>query len=171
MSPLQALLISSRPVLERVISEHHPEEICALVFETLGEVELELVPNIADELHRADPETFPRHARTGYAIDGRLILAAERAGRRLQAIVHSHPAGGMGMSTEDLRLALTPAGDGPSWPGVAQVVLDAAGGLLRGFAVHRFDTERQGFVAAETWLVSRDENSAPRGRNDPYIVR
>jgi proteasome lid subunit RPN8/RPN11 len=178
LSPLCSLLVAARAQLERTIGELHPEECCALVFETQGRLELELVPNVADSLHAADPETYPRTARTGYAIDARIIARAERLGRELRAIIHSHPEGGTALSAEDLRLALAPTRDTPTWPGVAQVVLDAQGGLLQAFAVHHYDETRGGFVAAESWLASdlpdktRGDPAGPdRGSNKTHIAR
>lgn len=148
-----------RETLDAAIARAHPEECCALVFEDRTGLSLELVPNIADALHAADPESFPRTARTGYAIDSRIIMRAEREDRRLVAIVHSHPDGGTALSAEDLRLATLPMG-GPSWPGVAQVVLDGRGGRLAGFAVHAWDGAGAGFAEVARWADNAEERLA-----------
>ena len=144
MSALAELLAASRAALDDAIREAHPEECCALVFEVNGRLALVRVPNVADALHAADPETFPRTAKTGYAIDGRIILKAEREGQTLRAVVHSHPDGGVALSEEDLRLARF---DGrPTWPGVDYVVLDGYGGRLRTWAIHAWDEGSGRFV-------------------------
>lgn len=149
----------SRETLDAAIARSHPEECCALVFEGGAGLFVELVPNVADMLHAADPESFPRNARTGYAIDSRLIVKAERDGLRLVAIVHSHPDGGTSLSAEDLRLATLPVG-GPSWPGVAQVVLDGRGGRLAGFAVHVWNESDACFEARARWPDNAEERPA-----------
>lgn len=150
MKALVELLVGARSRLDEAIANAHPEECCALVFRGPAGLALEQVPNVADALFAADPESFPRTARTGYAIDGRLIVAAARSGRELVAIVHSHPDGGTALSAEDLRLATTPMG-GPSWPGVAQVVLDGRGGRLVGFEIHAFNDTSGHFEAIARW--------------------
>lgn len=152
-------LRDSRETLDAAIARAHPEECCALVFESATGLVLELVPNVADILHAADPESFPRNARTGYAIDSRLIVKAEREGLRLVAIVHSHPDGGTALSAEDLRLATSPL-SGPSWPGVAQVVLDGRGGRLAGFAVHGWDDSSAAFELLARWPDNAEERPA-----------
>lgn len=162
MKRLVELLVRSRETLEAAIARAHPEECCALIYageRDEGGLVLELVPNIADLLHAADPESFPRTARTGYAIDTRLIMKAEREGHTLVAIVHSHPDGGTALSAEDLRLATLPMG-GPSWPGVAQVVLDGRGGRLGGFAVHVWDGSASSFEMVARWPDSVEERPA-----------
>ncbi len=61
--------------------------------------------NHADRYHRADPETFPRTAKTFYVIDARVIYKTfeegERGGRPVKVIYHSHCDVGAYFSAED----------------------------------------------------------------------
>ena len=69
--------------------------------------------NMADRYHRADPETFPRTAKTFFIIDARVIYTTfeqgERANRPVKAIYHSHCDVGAYFSSED-RAAAAPDG-------------------------------------------------------------
>jgi proteasome lid subunit RPN8/RPN11 len=123
-----------------------PREACALVFRSSDGLELELVDNLADDFHAADPEAFPRSATTAFILDARAIARAERAGRRLVAIVHSHPDGTVAFSAEDRRLALTPDGQFPLYPEVFHVVLAAPHGHVRAQAAYVWCANAADFV-------------------------
>ena len=61
--------------------------------------------NQADRYHKADPETFPRTARTFFIIDARAIYQnferGERDGQPVKVIYHSHCDVGAYFSSED----------------------------------------------------------------------
>lgn len=164
----QWLVGSARGALAEAIARCHPNEACGLV--VAGElvesaagsagpggrrIEFLAVDNRADLLHAADPQRFPRTARTSYAIDVRDILGALSGGKELVAVVHSHPTGGLALSEEDLRLAVVPDGGGPAWPGVCQVVLDGGGGRLMGLAVHVWCERLRRFEVAGRWVEQK----------------
>lgn len=69
--------------------------------------------NLADKYHRADPQTFPRTARTFFIIDPRLIQRTfeegARSGQPVKVIYHSHCDVGAYFSSED-RAAAAPEG-------------------------------------------------------------
>ena len=93
-----------------------------------------------------DPDTFERTAERAYLLDPRLILDAERAGKRVVAIVHSHVRVGAYFSAEDERQALSPAGDAPLYPDVEYVVLDVSDDGVRGFKTFGWSEAEQRFV-------------------------
>lgn len=145
---------STREVLEAAfldaLSRHaaawYPRECCALLVRGPAGAELVLADNLADRYHTLDPDTFPRTALRAYVLDPRLIVAAERDGKALVAIVHSHCQVGAYFSDEDTRLALSPFEDGPLYPGVDYVVLDAQVDGVRGFKVFSWSAAAQCFV-------------------------
>jgi len=123
-----------------------PKECCALLLDGAAGPELVLAENLADKYHALDPETFPRTAERAYVLDPRLIARAEGDGKTLVAIAHSHCRVGAYFSDEDVRAALSPFDDGPLYPGVDYVVLDAQEGEVRGYKVFGWSVARRAFV-------------------------
>lgn len=123
----------------------YPRECCALIVrDTDGGTELVLADNLADERHRDDPRSFPRTAATAYVLDTRLVIAAERAGKSVVAIVHSHCDVGAYFSDEDQRLAtldVPGAPRAPLYPDVDYVVIDVSSKGVHGFAVFTWSDE------------------------------
>jgi len=132
--------------LDAHVGAWFPREACALVFRADAGLTLELVENLADDFHAADPEAFPRSATTSFVLDARVIARSERDGRRLVAIVHSHPDGTVAFSGEDRRLASTPDRRFPLYPEVFHVVLGAAAGRIGALATYFWSAEAADFV-------------------------
>jgi len=105
--------------------EWFPRECCGLLVEGAQGPRAILAENLQDKYHRLDPEAYPRTAEQAYLLDPRLVANAERDGESLVAIVHSHCRVGAYFSDKDQQDALSPFGDGPLYPGVDYVVLDA----------------------------------------------
>lgn len=140
-----------RAPLWRHAQAQAPREACGLVVvERDGAPRGEPAENLADHLHAQDPTAFPRDATTAFVLDVRQIVAAERRGARLVAIVHSHVEVGSYFSAEDRRLATTPDGQAPLYPGVEHVVLDVRGRgeetHVVGFRVFRWDESVRDFA-------------------------
>ena len=87
--------------------------------------------NMADKYHRADPETFPRTAKTFFIIDARLIYktfeSGEATGQPVKVIYHSHCDVGAYFSAED-QAAASPDGV-PSYP-VTYLVTSVRAGVV-----------------------------------------
>jgi proteasome lid subunit RPN8/RPN11 len=106
--------------------DSYPDECCGVVVGTDAQDETVVrIRNIQDEMHAADPERYPRTARTAYAGDPADLKAAldvaERPGGSLRAFYHSHPDHAAYFSEEDVRQA-TPFGE-PSYPQALQIVI------------------------------------------------
>ncbi len=142
--------ILARPAVLEALHGHaarwFPKECCALILEAPDGPEVILADNLADKYHALDPETFPRTAERAYVLDPRLIADAERAGKRLVAIAHSHCVVGAYFSEEDVRAALSPFDDGPLYPGVDYVVLDAQADGVKGHKVFAWSDAAAAFV-------------------------
>ncbi len=108
-------------------------EACGFVVRRGGTLEIERVPNVADEEHARDPERFPRTARDGYLMDPatelRLLRELDASGGEIVAVWHSHVEGAASFSAPDRADALV---DGvPLLPGAEHLVLSVRGGRVR----------------------------------------
>lgn len=78
----------------------------------------ERIPNLANRYHRLDPEGYPRTGRTYFLINplefSRRIEAAEKAGRPVKVLYHSHLDCGAYFSPTDVDTALA-GGSEPSY--------------------------------------------------------
>jgi|GEM_PF-1373881 len=164
--PIDAILVDKTlwRSLARHAEEAFPKEACALVVRGPAGPRLILADNLAEGWHAADPETFPRTAMDSYILDPRLIVDAERGGESLIAIIHSHCTVGAYFSAEDLRLALTPDGRHPLFPGVSYVVLDAQEHGVRGWKTFVWSPDARAFVESFCSTARRSEcGVAPHG--------
>jgi proteasome lid subunit RPN8/RPN11 len=84
-----------------------------------------LAENLQDRYHQLDPEVYPRTAEKAYLLDPRLVAGVEAEGETLVAIVHSHCRVGAYFSDKDQEDARSPFDEGPLYPGVDYVVVDA----------------------------------------------
>ncbi len=100
--------------------------------------------NLADALHEADPEAYPRDARTAFALHPlklqRLVDEVEAGGGGLVAIMHSHPQHPSYFSKTD-RAAASPFSH-PTWPDATQIVVSVFEGEI---------AEVKGFFYEEDW--------------------
>lgn len=100
--------------------------------------------NVANKLHRADPETYFRNARTFFAFNERkfekAIEAGDAAGRPVKVLYHSHLDAGAYFSPTDravMSMGEAPTeeggdivlGPGPAWPLAFLVTSVRAGGV------------------------------------------
>jgi proteasome lid subunit RPN8/RPN11 len=103
----------------------HPDEACGVIVGTPDAPEWVRFDNQANRLHRADPQAWPRDARTSFSMHAlqlqRRIDEAEAHGGRLLAVVHSHPQHPSYFSETDRRAA-APFGT-PTFPDAAQIVV------------------------------------------------
>ncbi|MGH9360885.1 MAG: Mov34/MPN/PAD-1 family protein [Thermoanaerobaculia bacterium] len=127
----------------------YPEETCGLVFAAGDDLEVVPLRNIQNDLHRRDPQRYPRDARTAYEFDEKERQAAtaarEAAGRRLRASYHSHPDHDAYFSPTD-REAAAPPGWGPIFPGAVYLVLSVRAGKLSRVAGFVWSEERSDFT-------------------------
>ena len=135
-----------------IITEHaketYPEECCGVVLGSDGGDEAHRLVNIQNTLHAADPETFPRDARTAYTLDPKELEAvleqAERRGLAFKALYHSHPDHDAYFSDED-RACATPFGE-PTYPDTAQIVVSVMSGSVGRVAVYVWNPDVEDYV-------------------------
>ena len=125
--------------------ETYPEECCGVI---IGDDEAHRLDNIQNRLHAADPETFPRDARTAYTLDPKelqvVLQQAERRGLAFKALYHSHPDHDAYFSAED-RACATPFGE-PTYPDTAQIVVSVMNGNVGRVAVYAWSPDAGDFV-------------------------
>ena len=129
----------------------YPAEGCGLVIEEAGGgLRFAPIANIAGSA--AALSTSRRTGRDGYVMEPKALLstldAAEQAGGRLYAIVHSHPDVGAYFSKEDRDMALGGA-DEPLWPGVRYLVVSVRSGSVDAARLYTWDAERRDFSEEE----------------------
>jgi adenylyltransferase/sulfurtransferase len=82
------------------------------------------------------------------------LEAAERAGERHVAIVHSHPDVGAYFSEEDRKMALG-GGESPLWPDVDYLVVSCKAGGVDDARLYRWDPGTSDFAETEITDISR----------------
>lgn len=129
-----------------------PEEVCGVVFASPDGQVVRRMTNVQNELHAADPERNPRDARTAYHMEARELLDASRQGDQpgwaIALFYHSHPEHGAYFSDTDKRQALW-GGDpeaGPSFPGVAWVVVSVYDRQVRDVKAYAWDEAAMDFL-------------------------
>ena len=72
-----------------------PDECCGVILGTDTQEFVRRCRNIQNELHQADPDTYPRDARTAYVIHPDDLIAVHKEvdtqQRQIKAFYHSHP--------------------------------------------------------------------------------
>ena len=131
----------------------YPDETCGFAFEEGSGLAVVPMENIQDRLHREDPSTHTRSARTAYCFDPRAMLRVlgekEKAGRPLRAIYHSHPDHDSYFSETD-SAAAAPLGE-PSYPGVVYLVFSVRSGKV--VDLKAFDWSEAGARYVEVAIV------------------
>jgi adenylyltransferase/sulfurtransferase len=121
-------LTLSRAALDDMLAHAratHPKECCGAVLTIGGRDVVRRFTNVQDELHRTDPEIYPRGAETAYTPEPRELYAAlddaDAPGASLKVFYHSHTRVGAYFSGEDRARAMF--GDDPAYPDVTYVVV------------------------------------------------
>jgi proteasome lid subunit RPN8/RPN11 len=127
----------------------YPEETCGLLFGPDKALEVVPMRNLQNELHRMDPATYPRDARTAYHLDGaefeRLRAGKESIGLPLRAIFHSHPDKDAYFSKKD-REDASPPGWGPVLPEITYIVFSVRQRKVAGVKGYAWSAEEGDFV-------------------------
>ena len=147
----------SRKQIDLIFSHaesNYPDECCGLIVGPVGEdfdlddFEIILCRNIQNDMHKLDPETYPRTARTAFLIEPKEFLRIDNSakeGKVLKAIFHSHPDEESYFSDEDKRAAL-PFGDIPTFPDADHVVISIRQNEVKETKVFTWDQGKKDFV-------------------------
>jgi adenylyltransferase/sulfurtransferase len=146
-------VIVSREEL-REIRDHgvaeYPRESCGVILVRGSERRLIRCRNVQDDLHRRDPERYPRDARTAYYIDPADLLRIGRLegdGFAVAVIYHSHVDAGAYFSETDRRQALV--GGEPAYPDAIYIVTAVVEGRAQAAAAFRWDPAAHDFLEVD----------------------
>jgi proteasome lid subunit RPN8/RPN11 len=134
-----------REICDHAVTDY-PRESCGVILARPGDRRLIRCRNVQDELHRRDPERYPRDARTAYYIDPADLLRIGRLegeGFGVAVIYHSHVDAGAYFSETDRRQALV--GGEPAYPDAIYIVASVLGGRADAVAAFRWQPARQDF--------------------------
>jgi proteasome lid subunit RPN8/RPN11 len=149
-------------VQEQAVAEY-PREACGVILVRDSERRLLRCRNDQDELHRRDPERYPRDGRTAYHIadtDRLEMLKLEDQGFSPLVIYHSHVDAGAYFSETDVRQALL-QGE-PMYPETTYVVVSVVSGRVEDVAAFRWDPAERRFPRLEVGLGSPRPDRARR---------
>ncbi len=144
---------------EAVLAYARDEESCGLLTGPAADPLLVdgIVPmkNRANDLHRLDPETYPRTGRTYFDVDPlafeRTIRAQEAAGAPGKVLYHSHLDVGAYFSETDATAA-NGGGDAPTYD-LAYLVTSVRGGRVDDHALFVWSPEARAFVPSKLSVV------------------
>lgn len=127
----------------RAVEPAWPEEGCGFVFEA-ADGTLLVLPTInrAPELHRRDPERYPRGGADWFEPDMKPWFRAVREGATPRVIFHSHPEVGAYFSQGDHDSAVMHDDDGKVVernPGVFHIVVSVRQSVADGAKMFRFN--------------------------------
>ncbi len=97
------------PLLPRIFAHAeraYPRECCGMIHRSGI---LRICDNAIDRLHAADPESFPRSSRDGYAFDVddlRFLAESLDTSDPVRVVYHAHPDSGSALSQADIAAAL-----------------------------------------------------------------
>jgi len=130
------MLELQRETLEQIYTHakaEFPDECCGVILSDGAQEFVRTCKNIQNERHAADPETYPRDARTAYLIDPTDLIKAhkeaETENRQIKAFYHSHPNHDAYFSEKDKADAMV--WDEPMYPEAAYIVISIYGQEIR----------------------------------------
>ena len=126
-----------------------PYECVGVVMTRGAERKLLRCTNDQNELHRRNPEQYPRDARSAYHVhitDHNRMGALFAQGFELDVIYHSHPNVGAYFSPTDRRQAAPVPDREPLWPGTTYVVVAVNDGTAEEYAAFRWDASARDFA-------------------------
>ena len=138
-----------REIRDHAVTDY-PRESCGVILARPGDRRLIRCRNVQDELHRRDPERYPRDARTAYYIDPADLLRIGRLegeGFGVAVIYHSHVDAGAYFSETDRRQALV--GGEPAYPDAIYIVASVLEGRADAVAAFRWQPARQDFIEVD----------------------
>ncbi len=134
------------------ICEHaksdYPDECCGVILQTESQEFVRPCRNIQNEMHKEDPTTYPRDARTAYLIHPDDLISihkeADKQHRPIKAFYHSHPNHEAYFSAKDKTDAMM-WGE-PTYPGVAYLVISIYDDTIRVIKAFTWDDDKSDFI-------------------------
>ncbi len=134
--------------------EEYPFECCGILIghpDHERDDKLFRCTNIQNKLHKMDPETYTRDARTAYNIEPRelmnILREVEDRGLQIKCFYHSHPEHDAYFSEEDKRMALYE--NQPTYPGATYLVVSVYDKKVKAQACFSWNPLQEEFAEVE----------------------
>lgn len=139
--------------------EDFPEECCGVILHTDTQEFVRRCRNIQNQMHKKDPDTYPRDARTAYLMHPddlfKIHKEAETRHRPIKAFYHSHPNEEAYFSEKDKSDALV-WGE-PAYPGVVYIVISIYERSIRIVKAFTWDENTSDFIEVAVQTVPLGE--------------
>ena len=130
--------------------KEYPFECCGIIAGSTNNNDNDILfrcTNIQNKLHKMDPKTYSRDAKTAYNIDPRELFKVfgeiESKGMALKTFYHSHPDHDAYFSDEDEKMALF---DGePTYPNAKHLVVSVYNNIVKGEALFGWNPKTRSF--------------------------
>ena len=130
--------------------DEYPYECCGVVIGFLGAKEEDVLfrcTNIQNKLHKMNPKTYPRDARTAFNIEPKELIEVfnqiKSKGMMLKTFYHSHPDHDAYFSDEDTKMALF---DGePTYPDANYLVISVYNKVVKDEGWFEWNSETRSF--------------------------
>lgn len=128
--------------------EQFPNECCGVILKTETQEFVRPCRNIQNDMHKDDPASYPRDARTAYLMHTDDLISihkeAETQQRPIKAFYHSHPNHEAYFSAKDKSDALM-WGE-PAYPDVAYLVISIYEDTIRVVKAFVWDNKNSDFI-------------------------
>lgn len=125
-----------------------PEECCGVILRTDTQEFVRPCRNIQNQMHKDDPGTYPRDARTAYIMHPDDLIKihneSDKQNRPIKAFYHSHPNHEAYFSVKDKSDAMV-WGE-PAYPGVAYIVISIYEDTIRIVKAFAWDEDTSDFI-------------------------
>lgn len=125
-----------------------PDECCGVILQTESQEFVRPCRNIQNEMHKEDPNTYPRDARTAYLMHPDDLISvhkeADTENRPIKAFYHSHPNHEAYFSDKDKEDAM--AWGEPTYPGVSYLVISIYEENVRVVKAFEWDETKTDFI-------------------------
>lgn len=125
-----------------------PNECCGVILQRDSQEFVKPCRNIQDEMHKEDPITYPRDARTAYLMHPDDLISIHKEtdteNRSIKAFYHSHPNHEAYFSEKDKKDAM--AWGEPTYPGVSYLVISIYEDSVRVIKAFEWDESKSDFI-------------------------
>jgi proteasome lid subunit RPN8/RPN11 len=128
--------------------EQFPDECCGIILHADSQEFVRPCRNIQNDMHKDDPDAYPRDARTAYIMHPDDLIAihkeVETQHRQIKAFYHSHPNHEAYFSEKDKSDAMV-WGE-PAYPGVAYLVISIYEDTIRVVKAFKWNEDTSDFI-------------------------
>ncbi|RKU32066.1 hypothetical protein C6497_00060 [Candidatus Poribacteria bacterium] len=136
-----------------------PDECCGVILQADSQEFVRPCRNIQNKMHKEDPNTYPRDARTAYLMHPDDLISVHKESdienRPIKAFYHSHPNHEAYFSDKDKEDAMV-WGE-PTYPGVSYLVISIYEDNVRAIKAFEWDEKNSDFLEVPFKIPSSGE--------------